>query len=68
MAGIDAGEWVDCPSCGTRVLEKAMIPVLADGGGVRYICVACARAFIPAPDAPTAAAEPLAPVPTGPTD
>jgi DNA-directed RNA polymerase subunit RPC12/RpoP len=46
MAGIEAGEWVSCPSCGTKVLGKAMIPVLAEGGGVRYLCVACARAFI----------------------
>jgi DNA-directed RNA polymerase subunit RPC12/RpoP len=73
MAGIDAGEWVECPSCGTKVLGKAMIPVLGDGGGVRYICVACARTFIPGPDDPNTPADPLAPadtlapVPTSPT-
>ena len=50
MAGIDAGEWVGCPSCGTTVLGKAMIPVLGEeGSGVRYLCVACARALIVKP-------------------
>jgi DNA-directed RNA polymerase subunit RPC12/RpoP len=47
MAGVDAGEQVPCPSCGQTVLQKAMIPVLGDeGSGVRYLCIACARALI----------------------
>jgi DNA-directed RNA polymerase subunit RPC12/RpoP len=49
MAGSapDAGVVVDCPSCGSSVLQKAMIPVLGEGGtGVRYLCVACARQFV----------------------
>lgn len=51
MAGADvkdAGEEVACPSCGTQVLQKKMIPLLADGGGIRYVCVDCARALRPA--------------------
>ena len=68
MAGIDAGEWVDCPSCGTKVLGKSMIPVLGDGdGGVRYLCVACARALIVGPAGTTArAAAPTPGADTGP--
>ncbi len=47
MAGVDAGERVTCPSCGENVFQKAMIPVLGDGGtGMRYLCLACARALI----------------------
>ena len=46
MAGSDAGEQVQCPGCGSTVLRKAMIPVLADGGGVQYLCVACARLLV----------------------
>ena len=52
MAGADvkdAGEEVACPSCGTTVLQKKMIPLLAEGGsGIRYVCVECARALRPA--------------------
>jgi DNA-directed RNA polymerase subunit RPC12/RpoP len=51
MAGVEAGEWVTCPSCGDRVLGKSMIPVLGPGGsGVSYLCVTCARAAIVRPD------------------
>jgi DNA-directed RNA polymerase subunit RPC12/RpoP len=47
MAGVDAGEQVPCPSCGQTVLQKAMIPVLGDGGtGMGYVCITCARGFI----------------------
>ncbi|HLY83677.1 MAG TPA: hypothetical protein VKQ71_11860 [Acidimicrobiales bacterium] len=46
MAGSDAGEQVQCPGCGSTVLQKAMIPVLGDGGGVKYLCVACARLLV----------------------
>jgi DNA-directed RNA polymerase subunit RPC12/RpoP len=46
MAGSDAGEQVQCPGCGLTVLQKAMIPVLGDGGGVQYLCVACARLLV----------------------
>lgn len=43
----DAGVLVDCPQCGATVLQKAMIPILADGGaGVHYLCVTCARQLI----------------------
>jgi hypothetical protein len=46
MAGKDAGVEALCPGCGQTVLQKAMIPVLAEGGGVAYLCVACARLHI----------------------
>jgi DNA-directed RNA polymerase subunit RPC12/RpoP len=47
MAGIDAGEQVPCPSCGQTVMQKAMIPILGEGGsGMGYVCVTCARALI----------------------
>jgi DNA-directed RNA polymerase subunit RPC12/RpoP len=43
----EAGERIPCPECGTVVLQKAMIPVLgADGTGIRYVCVECARKMI----------------------
>jgi hypothetical protein len=50
MAGTakDAGAEVACPSCGRTVLQKQMIPVLGEGGGVAYLCVDCARARRPA--------------------
>ncbi|HVF74340.1 MAG TPA: hypothetical protein VM938_04775 [Acidimicrobiales bacterium] len=47
----DAGEEVPCPSCGTQVLQKKTIPVLADGGSAAppaYLCIDCARATRPA--------------------
>jgi hypothetical protein len=73
MAGSteEAGERVPCPSCGTVVLQKAMIPVLADPATAshRYLCVACARAEIVLPSQPTPAApaEPVSapPAPAG---
>jgi len=45
----DAGEEVACPSCGTQVLQKKMIPVLGQGVGERpaYLCIDCARATRP---------------------
>lgn len=46
MASADAGVQVACPRCGATGLQKAMIPVLADGGGVGYLCPACARQLI----------------------
>ena len=49
MAGADvpeAGEHVNCPSCGNDVLQKAMIPILKDGQKA-YVCVECARRLIP---------------------
>jgi DNA-directed RNA polymerase subunit RPC12/RpoP len=47
MAGVEAGEQVQCPACGETVLLKGMIPVLGDGGdGVKYLCVACARRLV----------------------
>jgi DNA-directed RNA polymerase subunit RPC12/RpoP len=59
MAGVDAGELVPCPSCGQTVLQKAMIPVLGEGGtGMAYLCVTCARALIvPPTDAASGGAE-----------
>jgi len=43
-----AGEAAKCPVCGREVLQKTMIPVLAEGGppGHAYVCVECARARI----------------------
>jgi DNA-directed RNA polymerase subunit RPC12/RpoP len=61
MAGLDAGGRVECPSCGLTVLQKAMIPILGDGGsGMGYLCVACAREHVVGvaeadPDGPDAA-------------
>ncbi|HEX3541636.1 MAG TPA: hypothetical protein VHT75_14480 [Acidimicrobiales bacterium] len=53
MATHDAGVEVACPACGTTVLQKGMIPVLGpDGTGIRYLCVACARALIVPPTVP----------------
>jgi len=54
VAGHDAGVEVVCPGCGQTVLQKAMIPVVGeDGQGVRYLCIACARALISiTPDSP----------------
>jgi hypothetical protein len=46
MAGKDAGVEARCPGCGQMVLQKAMIPVLAEGGGVAYLCRDCARLHI----------------------
>ena len=55
MAGSteEAGEQVPCPSCGTVVLQKTMIPVLADpaAGSHSYLCVTCARARVALPSA-----------------
>lgn len=44
----DAGEETACPSCGTTVLQKKMIPVLGEGGRPTYLCVECARSLRPA--------------------
>lgn len=43
-----AGELAKCPVCGREVLQKTMIPVLAEAGppGHAYVCVECARARI----------------------
>jgi hypothetical protein len=69
MAGSseEAGERVPCPSCGTIVLQKSMIPVLADPATAshRYLCVTCARAEVVVPAAPDASA-PAGPIPAGP--
>jgi len=55
VASHDAGVQVPCPACGQVVLQKAMIPVLGDGGaGVSYLCQACARALIVSPSVPGA--------------
>jgi ribosomal protein S27E len=65
VAAHDAGVEVTCPACGQVVLQKAMIPVLADGGpggpgghdghdGVRYLCASCARALVVIPSGPGA--------------
>jgi DNA-directed RNA polymerase subunit RPC12/RpoP len=74
MAGSteEAGERVPCPSCGTVVLQKTMIPVLADPATAshRYLCVTCARAEVVVPSAPDASAPATSasagPVPAGP--
>ena len=66
MAGTgapEAGEVVTCPRCGREVLQKTMIPVLADAapgvvaapGSEQLVCVECARTFVAtAPSAPSA--------------
>jgi DNA-directed RNA polymerase subunit RPC12/RpoP len=71
MAGSteEAGERVPCPSCGTVVLQKTMIPVLADPATAshRYLCVTCARAEVVVPSAPDASVpDASASVPAGP--
>ena len=40
------GVIVPCPSCGTDVLQKSMIPLHAVDGVVSYACVACARMLV----------------------
>ncbi len=58
MAAHDAGVEVACPRCGQIVLQKAMIPIVGEGGnGVRYLCVACARAVILPPTVPDGVAD-----------
>ncbi len=52
-ASHDAGVEVECGGCGLTVLQKAMIPMLGDGGvGLRYRCPTCARALIVPPTVP----------------
>ncbi|HEX9529616.1 MAG TPA: hypothetical protein VF954_00665 [Acidimicrobiales bacterium] len=41
--GEEAGQVVACPSCGQEVKLHSMIPVLAQAGGIAYLCAACAR-------------------------
>lgn len=42
-----AGALVACPRCGTEVMMKATIPVLAaDGVGLDFVCVPCARSLV----------------------
>lgn len=50
MAGAnvpDAGEEVTCPQCGATVLQKKMVPILAEGATPprSYVCVTCARSL-----------------------
>jgi rubredoxin len=52
--GPEAGEILPCPSCGAETKQKAMIPILHDGVKA-YVCVACARAFIPPEGSPARA-------------
>jgi predicted RNA-binding Zn-ribbon protein involved in translation (DUF1610 family) len=40
------GVIVPCPSCGTDVMQKTMIPLGVTDGVVAYACVACARKLI----------------------
>ena len=40
------GVIVACPSCGSDVLQKSMIPLHAVDGVVSYACVACARMLV----------------------
>jgi DNA-directed RNA polymerase subunit RPC12/RpoP len=59
MAAHDAGVEVACPGCGQIVLQKAMIPMVGEGGnGVRYLCIACARALIVPPSVPDNGTQP----------
>jgi hypothetical protein len=40
-------------------LQKAMIPIVGEGGnGVRYLCIACARALIVPPSVPDNGTQP----------
>jgi DNA-directed RNA polymerase subunit RPC12/RpoP len=40
------GVIVACPSCGSEVLQKAMIPLGAIEGIPGYACVPCARKLV----------------------
>ena len=47
MASADAGVHVVCPGCGATTFQKAMIPVLGEGGaGIAYLCASCARQLV----------------------
>ncbi len=41
-----SGAMVPCPSCGTEVMQKSMIPVGVTEGITSYLCVACARKLV----------------------
>ena len=40
------GVIVACPSCGTEVLQKSMIPLSVRDGVIAYACVPCARKLV----------------------
>jgi DNA-directed RNA polymerase subunit RPC12/RpoP len=40
------GVTIACPSCGTDVLQKTMIPLGVLDGAIGYACVACARQLV----------------------
>jgi DNA-directed RNA polymerase subunit RPC12/RpoP len=40
------GVIVACPSCGTEVLQKTMIPLGVVDGVISYACVPCARKLV----------------------
>jgi hypothetical protein len=40
------GVIVTCPSCGTDVMQKTMIPLTVLDGVITYACVPCARKLI----------------------
>ena len=47
MAAHDVGVEAVCPLCKRTVLQKSMIPILAEGGpGFGYVCVSCARTMV----------------------
>ena len=48
MAGPDIGVKVTCPSCGRESFQKAMIPLMGQGGPgtVSYVCPDCARRLV----------------------
>jgi DNA-directed RNA polymerase subunit RPC12/RpoP len=41
-----SGALVACPSCGTEVMQKAMIPVGEIDKVPFYLCVSCARQLV----------------------
>jgi DNA-directed RNA polymerase subunit RPC12/RpoP len=47
------GVIVACPSCGSDVLQKTMIPLSVLDGVIAYACVPCARKLITTGSAPT---------------
>jgi DNA-directed RNA polymerase subunit RPC12/RpoP len=40
------GVIIACPSCGTDVLQKTMIPLGVLDGAISYACIVCARQLV----------------------
>jgi DNA-directed RNA polymerase subunit RPC12/RpoP len=41
-----SGALVACPTCGTEVMQKAMIPVGEVDRVPHYVCIVCARKLV----------------------